>query len=258
MGTKRFVRTIVHLRNMNSITRFGCYVALTGLAWSQVSAPAFEVATIKRSDPTADVGQMIRDPRLVALAHVSLQNLLAQAYRIKNFQISGPGWLDSDRFDILARLPDGATPDQLPAMLQALLRDRFRLALHQEQKTMSAYVLLPRREAAKLKAVNAEIGNVRTSRGATRLRLSGKVTMPYFAGLLSNMLDRPVVDMTEIAGVYDVDLEWSADDAAGREPDSTPSLSTVLQEKLGLRLDSRKTPVDLYVIDHVDRVPTEN
>ena len=82
--------------------------------------------------------------------------------------------------------------------------------------------------------------------------------MPYLAGLLSNMVDRPVVDMTEIKGVYDIDLEWSVDDAAGNDLDSTPSLSTVLQEKLGLPLDIRKTPVGFYVIDHAERVPTEN
>ncbi len=123
---------------------------------------------------------------------------------------------------------------------------------------MSAYVLLPRAGTAKLKPINADVGDIRSSRGATRLRLSGKVTMPYFAGLLSNMLDRPVVDMTELKGVYDVDLEWSVDDATGRESDGTPSLPAILREKLGLRLDSRKTPVDLYVIDHVDRVPTVN
>jgi uncharacterized protein (TIGR03435 family) len=233
-------------------------IALAGAAWSQVSKPAFEVASIKPSDPTADAGQMIRDPRIVALAHASLQNLLAQAYRIKNFQISGPSWLDSERFDIVAKLPDGATQDQIPAMLQTLLRDRFRLALHQERRTMSAYVLLPRKGAAKLKATNAEVGDIRTSSGPTLLRLSGKVTMAYFAGLLSNMLDRPVVNMTELVGVFDVDLEWSADDAAGREPDSAPSLSTVLQEKLGLSIESRKTAVDLYVIDRVDHIPTEN
>jgi uncharacterized protein (TIGR03435 family) len=125
-------------------------------------------------------------------------------------------------------------------MFQRLLKDRFGLSFHTEQRTMSAYVLLPRTEGTKLKPTNAEAGGIRTSRGATRLRLSGKVTMPGFAGLLSNMLDRPVVDMTELRGVYDVDLEWSADDATGRESDTTPSLSAALQEKLGLRLDSRK------------------
>ncbi len=242
---------------MKSILRLTCYLALTALAWSQDATPAFELATIKRSDMTADAGQMIRDPRLVALAHVSLQNLLAQAYLIKNFQISGPSWLDSDRFDIVATLPDGATRDQLPAMLQTLLRDRFKLSLHKEQKTMTAYVLLPG-TAAKLKAIDSETGNIHTSKGAAHARLSGKVKMPYFAGLLSNMLDRPVVDMTGLTGVYDIDLEWSIGDASAHELDSTPSLSTVLQEKLGLRLDRRKTSVDLYVIDHVDRNPTGN
>jgi uncharacterized protein (TIGR03435 family) len=241
---------------MNSI-RMTYYLTLTGVAWGQVS-PAFEVATIKRSDPTAEVGQMIRDPRLVGLAHVSLQNLLAQAYQIKNFQIAGPTWLDSERFDIVATLPDGATRDQLPAMLQRLLMERFKLALHQERRTMSAYVLLPGRGVAKVKAIDAEIGDVRTSISPTRHRLSGKVTMPYFAGLLSNMLDRPVVDMTELKGVYDVDLEWSVEDAAGNNLDGTPSLSTALQEKLGFRLDSQRTAVDFYVIDHVERVPIDN
>src|ERR1700692_4794795 len=127
---------------MNSIARLTCCAALTGAAWRQVSCPSFEVASIKRSDPTADVGQMIRDPRIVALAHASVQNLLAQAYRIKNFQISGPSWLDSERFDIVAMLPDGATQNQLPAMLQTLLRERFKLAFHLEHKTLDAYVLL--------------------------------------------------------------------------------------------------------------------
>ncbi|HLK69712.1 MAG TPA: TIGR03435 family protein [Bryobacteraceae bacterium] len=241
---------------MNSITRLTCSLALTGGAWGQVSQPAFEVATIKRADPTSEEGLMIRDPRIVGLAHVSLQNLLAQAYRIKNFQISGPGWLSSERFDIVATLPEGASRDQLPAMFQTLLRERFKLALHEERRNMSAYVLRPARGGVKLKAINAEVGDVHTSTGAAR-RLSGKVTMTTFAGLLSNMLDRPVVDGTEVKGVYDIDLEWSVDDA-GTNSDSMPSLSTILQEKLGLRLESRKTPVDFYVIDHVERVPTEN
>jgi uncharacterized protein (TIGR03435 family) len=235
-----------------------CPLALAGLAWGQVSSPAFEVATIKRSDPTSEEGQMIRDPRLVALAHVSLQNLMAQAYRIKNFQISGPGWLDSERFDILAKLPDGATQEQLPAMLQRLLKERFRLALHLEQKNMTAYALLPAKSGAKLKPINAEIADVHTSTGLTRRRLSGKITMPYFAGLLSNMLDHPVVDMTGLKGVFEVDLEWSADSAAAGPLDDSLSLPTVLQQKLGLRIEKRKTTVDFYVIDHVERVPTEN
>jgi hypothetical protein len=119
-------------------------------------------------------------------------------------------------------------------------------------------VLFARKGATKLTATDGEIRDVRTSVGAVRRRLSGKVSMPYFAGLLSNMLDRPVSDMTELGGLYDVDLEWSADEAIGANFDDPPSLFTVLQENLGLRLERRKTPVELYVIDHVERLPTEN
>ena len=243
---------------MKFIERLACSVVLAGAAWSQVSSPAFEAAAIKRSDPTADGGQMIRDPKLVALHRVSLTNLLAQAFRIKNFQISGPSWLDTERFDIVATLPDGATQDQLPAMLQTLLRQRFKLAFHLEQKVFDAYVLLPRRGAIKLATADGDIRDIRISVTPTRRHLSGKVSMSYFAGLLSNMLDLPVSDMTELQGLYDVDLDWSADDANVPHFDGPPSLLTVIQEKLGLRLESRKTPVDLYVIDHLDRLPTEN
>ena len=234
-----------------TIFRSVCCLTLAGFAWSQ----SFEVATIKRSDMTAEAGQMTRDPRLVALSHVSLQNLMAQAYLIKNFQISGPDWLDTDRFDIVARLPDGATREQLPAMLQSLLKERFHLAVHQDKRTMTAYVLTPGKDGAKLKAVDSELRDVRTARGAHRW-IAGKLTMPYFAGLLSNMVDQPVIDETGLKGVYDIDVEWASDETAGM--DDTPSLPAVLAGKLGLQLDSRKAPVDIYVIDRVDRTPTTN
>jgi len=80
--------------------------------------------------------------------------------------------------------------------------------------------------------------------------------MPYFAGLLSNMVDRPVVDEAGLKGVYDIDVEWASDETAGM--DDTPSLPAALADKPGLRLDSRKTPVTVYVIDRVDRMPAGN
>lgn len=204
---------------------------------------------------TADSGQMTRDPRMVALSHVSLQNLMAQAYLIKNFQISGPDWLDTDRFDIVAKLPDGATRDQLPTMLQNLLKERFHLALHQDKRTMNALVLEPGKDGVKLKPIDSEVRDVRTA-GGTHRWVAGKLTMPYFAGLLSNTVDQPVVDETGLKGVYDIDIEWASDETAGM--DGTPSLPAVLADKLGLQIESRKTPVDIYVIDGVDRTPTAN
>lgn len=229
--------------------------------WSQ-PAPAFEVASIKPLAPSDKVipGQMIRDPGRVAYRNVTIQNLLAQAYRIKNLQISGPAWLDSDRFDIVAKLPAGASDDQLPAMLQSLLKERFQLAFHRDPKMLTAYVLLTAKGGPKLRAVDAETGGIKTTFGATRRHLSGKMSTTYLAGLLSNMLDQPVVDQTQLKGIFDIDIEWSVNDTPDTtpQPDDPPSLFTVLQEKLGLRLESRKAPVDVYVIDRIDRVPTGN
>jgi uncharacterized protein (TIGR03435 family) len=246
---------------MQPLARVICYLPLAAVVWSQVAGPAFEVATIKPSAPSADgrlTGQMIRDPGRVSYSYVTLQNLFAQAYRVKNFQIVGPSWLDSERFDVVATLPKDTSEDQLREMLQTLLRERFQLAFHRESKAMSAYVLLAGNGGPKLSAVDEGIGGVRTTSSANRRHLSGKVSMTYFSGLLSNLLDRPVVNMTGLKGVYDVDLEWSVYDATGGQADDPPSLFSVLQEKLGLRLESRKAPVDLYIIDHLERVPTGN
>jgi uncharacterized protein (TIGR03435 family) len=242
---------------MRSITHFSPSILLAAALWSQ----SFEVASIKPLAPSDRglPGQMLRDPGQVIYHNVSLENLLAQAYRIKNFQMAGPDWLDSDRFDIVAKLPPEAHDDQLPVMLQGLLKERFLLAFHREPKTMSAYVLLTGKAGPKMRAAQSE-GGVRTTIGATRRHLSGRVSMVTLAGLLSNMLDRPVVDRTDLQGIYDVDLEWSVDDIPDRtvQANDPPSLVTALQEKLGLRLDTRKAPVDIYVIDHVERVPTQN
>lgn len=168
------------------------------------------------------------------------------------FQIAGPDWLSSDRFDIVAKMPVNASDDQLALMLQKLLADRFQVVFHREPRTVAAYALVVAKGGPKLKAVDAQPGGILTSSGSGGSSLSGKMGVALLAGLLSNMVDRPVVDLTEIKGVYDVDQEWSD------RTDGPPSLFTALEEKLGLHLSNRKTPVDVYIIDHVERAPSEN
>jgi len=248
---------------------------------------AFEVASIKPAPPPTDGRIMVRmgsDAGRLTFTNVSLMNVIASAYKVKEVQISGPAWLGTERFDITAKIPDGAPKDQIPAMLQTLLADRFKMTFHKEPKVLPTYALLTAKGGPKLQPSETG-GSLRMMMGPKGRHMTGKASMQQFADSLSNGLDRPVLDMTELKGNYEIDLEWSGDDAprgmmglprgpggpeGGPRPEGAPrpeshdesadapSIFTALQDKLGLRLDPRKAPVDLIVIDHAEKVPTEN
>jgi uncharacterized protein (TIGR03435 family) len=236
----------------------------SGVLLCQPEQLRFEVASIKPSPPATDgrlYGQMQRDPGRVSYSWVSVQTLFSLAYHAKTVQISGPKWFDSDRFDIIAKLPkEDASEEELRSMLQALLEQRFRIAFHTETRNLRAYGLLVAKGGVKAAPTGGGIKDVQTRIDGSRRHLSGKVTMGYLAGLLSNLVDRPVVDLTGLKGVYDVDLSWSEDEGAGvpDQANDLPTLFTALQETLGLRFDNREAPVEVYVIDHAERVPIEN
>jgi uncharacterized protein (TIGR03435 family) len=228
---------------------------------------------------------------------------------VKRFQISGPSWLETERFDITAKVPDGTPREQVPLMLQQLLIERFKMAIHKEKKEMPVYALVVGKGGPKLqKSEDAPApppagpdgpgeaagrggrgpgGFPGGGRGMIRL-MPGKmdakqINLGSFADMLSNMLDRPVIDETKLEGTYDISMDISMEEmglmrgmrmgpppqhegvagaagpAAGPAPDSTPgtSIFTAVQQ-LGLKLEPRKAPVDLVVIDRSEKVPTEN
>jgi uncharacterized protein (TIGR03435 family) len=272
------------------------------------TAPTFEVASIKQAAPQTEGRFMVRmgsDPGRVDYANVSLKNVLARAYKVKQYQINGPAWLDSERYDITAKVPDGVKEDQVPAMLQALLVERFNMSVHKESKEQSIYALVVGKGGPKLKESDpgddkgpamiggngAKLagalgggggrggGGMMMVNGNGRIQANG-VGMPNFSDMLSNMLDKPVMDMTELKGRYDITLEMSPDEMAGMKrmaggrgmaggggagadhgpaPDGEGSASifTAIQG-LGLKLEPRKAPVDFVVVDKADRVPTAN
>ncbi len=277
-------------------------------AFGQTNPPAFEVASIKAAAPQEQGRMMVRmggDPGRVDYANVSLKDVLARAYNVKRFQISGPSWLDSERYDITAKVPDGVKPEQVPAMLQVLLTERFKMTTHKETKEQPVYALIVGKNGPKLtksedspegappKTVAGPDGVQRQiPKGAMMMQMSGPggnaqmrasgITLARLSDMLSNMLDRPVLDMTSLTGNYDVTLDVSMEDMAGMRkmamggpgagagpggpgadhgpaPDSAPSASiyTAIQQ-LGLKLDPRKAPVEFLVIDRADKVPTEN
>ncbi len=279
---------------MQIASAIGVIVLSSFIAFGQSTpaAPTFEVASIKPAPPPTDGRLMVRmgeDGGRIDYTNVTLKDLLRKAYKVKDHQIVGPDWLNSERYIVSAKLPEGTTKDQIPAMMQTLLADRFKLSLHKESKVMPAYSLTVAKGGPKLHQAEGE-GRMRMMMGPRGRHMTGVATIQSLADTLSNFMDRPVVDMTELKGSYDIDLEWSGDDGpqamrmmrgpgpggpgpggpgpggpeGGPRPEShddsadAPSLFTSLQDKLGLKLDPRKETVDILTIDHAERVATEN
>jgi uncharacterized protein (TIGR03435 family) len=235
--------------------------------------PSFEVATIKPSQPDAPGRSITIRGRIFQTRNTTLSGLLTFAYGIHPKQITGaPPWVDSEKFDISAQ-PDGdGQPNerQWRAMLQKLLADRFKLSFHREKKELAVYAILVDRSGSKLTKNDTDPDGLPGLffRGLGVLP-ARNATMVDFAGLLqSAVLDRPVIDQTKLAGRFDFTLTWTPDETqfgglgikVPPPPDNAaapPGLFTAVQEQLGLKLDSTKAPVDVLVVDRVDK-PTEN
>jgi uncharacterized protein (TIGR03435 family) len=235
---------------------------------------AFEVATIKPVDPDAKAGRYIimqGTHRFVEKAY-TLKLLIAAAYDLNPRTISGgPGWIESDHYDIVAVTPGEIRPthDEQMSMLRNLLSDRFKLTFHREQKVFSIYELTVAKNGPKLKASTAApddpaalISTVYPQRIVLPAR---NASMGDLVSLMQRaMLDRPVVDKTGLSGRYDFDLEWAPDEtqfggevpAASAEAPSAPLFSAI-QQQLGLRLEATRGPVAALVVDKAER-PSAN
>jgi uncharacterized protein (TIGR03435 family) len=189
---------------------------------------------------------------------VSLRLLVADAYNVENYQVSGgPGWIESDLYSIEARAPGESTPttDQVRQMLQALLADRFQLKLHAERRDVAGYGLTIAKNGVKLKESPPD-AQVLSMNARGRL-MASKMKMTDMASFLSLRLRRPVIDQTELTGAYDVTLTWSPDEDVPADDSQAPSIFTAIQEQLGLRVVAQKVAVKMFVIDHAEK-PTEN
>jgi uncharacterized protein (TIGR03435 family) len=209
---------------------------------------------------------------------ITLRTLLRTAYRVQDFQIaSAPGWLATKRFDIAARA-EGSPPPTQQALIQALLKDRFGLAVHNETRESEVFSLVPA-NVGKLgpKLVKSDFDCVTylaTPRSPADLARTGlrcayrsnpgdftgyAIQMSQLAQVLSFFVGRPVTDKTGLAGRFDVVLQWMPDTALAAGPGDAigPSLTTAIQEQLGLKLVSEKGPVSTLVVDHVEE-PSEN
>lgn len=192
----------------------------------------------------------------------TLKNVIAYAYGVREFLISGgPAWLETERFDIEGRV--GSSPleavrskDEQRERIERvrnLLADRFRLVFHRETRERPVYALVTAKGGPKFHDSAETKGRIRMYRGT----ITGQaVGIGLLALNLSNALERPVIDKTGLAGKYDFELKWAPEAAPPPEADP-PSLFTALSEQLGLRLESQKAAVEVFVIDAVEK-PTEN
>jgi uncharacterized protein (TIGR03435 family) len=240
----------------------------------------FDVASVKASKSTGGRVTITSDPGRISYTNIMLRRLLLAAYDVKNYQLVGPEWLDTLRFDITARIPDGATEEQFQAMLRDLLATRFKMTIHRESKELPIYALVVAKNGPKIKphdgastgeeqvaAMQKDEGKdgfpvlslptaglvIETRNG--RARVTAKdVPIEKLADLLSGQAGRPVFDSTGLAGNYSFVLYFTPESGDSSEP----FLFAALQQQLGLKLESRKGPVELLVVDHAERVPTEN
>jgi uncharacterized protein (TIGR03435 family) len=264
-------------------TRFIVAAAFCALTYGQVQQePAtFTAVSIKPVErpnmPISPTTAIQIDGSRVEIRMVTLANLIWLAYRVSPEQIAGPRWMSEQSFDLTAQLAEGTRRDQVPEMLRALLAQRFSLATHREQRVVPVLVLTTRKNGAKLQGSEASDSTVggcaaQPVRRPDHKYTCRKTSMADLARLLPAMdalsVDRPVVDETGLDGVYDFTLEWTAGAGAtiqiGTAPQSAPlpvtsgpTISYAIG-RLGVNLERQQRPLDILVVDHATRLPTEN
>jgi uncharacterized protein (TIGR03435 family) len=229
--------------------------------------PSFEVATIKPSKPDAQgFGIIFRNQQLATL-NTTLIDLLAFAYGLHAKQIvGGPAWMEQDKYDIVGKPEGQGQPNdkQLRTMIQKLVADRFSLTFHRDKKELSAYAITAIDKTGAKLTPSAGDPNGLPGLGFSKpgALMAVNAQMADLAFVLQNyVLDRPVVDQTGLSGRFDFKFNWTPDQSqfGGRagapvdDPSAPPGLFTAIQEQLGLKLDSTKSPVDVIVIDHVEK-----
>lgn len=291
--------------------RLAVVLALAGAAMAQ--PPAFEVASVKISEPITpeavqagrvNIGVSI-DARHVRISKFSMGDLALLAFQVKGHQIAGPSWMVNERYDVQATLPENGTRGQVPAMLQTLLAERFGLRFHRETREFNVYGVVVAKGGHHLKPATEDPesaapptpgapirGGIAVSPGGA-MASSGpngswritpgeggnlhietrKMTMKGFVDFIARYYDRPVVDMTDVPGRFDMELDISGEEVRNaarahgvvirsRESEgaSDPAgvrLSDSIQ-RLGLKIEGRKAPAEVIVIDQLEKIPTGN
>jgi uncharacterized protein (TIGR03435 family) len=264
-------RTLLMLLAL-STAAVGLRAQTAGTASTPSGPVEFDAASVKPSNPNSTSGTVVSaSSGRLHVANATVKDLIETAYDVRSFQIEeGPKWVDSTKYDVDATTapPRGATIppsgwDNVRVEVQALLKDRFQLQVHRETKIGSVYSLAIAKGGVKSSTLLSTQNPHRGINAGKGTMVGEAASMTDLTSKLSRLLGRPVVNNTGLEGNYDFKLEWTPDSgssAPDEQSADTPiggSLFTALQEQLGLRLEATKGPVDVLVIDHVDK-PSEN
>lgn len=263
--------------------------------------PEFDAASVKLSSPGGGIMRMFggpetRDPERWTVTNMELFSAVVMAYNLKEYQVIAPEWQRGVHIDIIAKVPKGASRDQFKLMLRKLLKDRFHMTSHVEDREFPVYELVVSKDGLKLnKWVEGATGEVpavaesssngtttdkdgypiivggsgfRVINGLARWQVK-KQSMDLIARFLSKEVGRPVLDGTGLAGFYGLTLSYAVDNRKAPSPalddpstlpapSGGPSIFKAVQDQLGLSLEPKKGRVDVLVVDHLDKVPTEN
>jgi uncharacterized protein (TIGR03435 family) len=218
--------------------------------------PRFEAASIKPAAPSPGGLRFGGDPGRIHYTRVTLRELIAHAWQLRNDQVEGPESLDAQQFDIDATLPHGAPDTQIPAMLQTLVEERFHLQNHWVDKSVNGYILRQRSARAASTVLKQSTAPGRGGVAFMGDKLQAvNANMDALCGLLTSLLGAPVLNETDLTERYDFQVALDLQNLA--PPETTPSILAAMKD-LGLSLESRKLPMKHLIVDALDRAPTPN
>ncbi len=258
-------------------------ICCAAVAQQPAKKPTFEVASVRMIDPNAGIlVGMSADPSMVSYRNLTLRDAIRGAYMVRDFQIAGPDWMSTVRFEVDAKVPAGAPSEQIPEMFQSLLEERFGLTFRREPKEMQVYSLLVGKDGPKLKeaaakpALGPQLAMGTDGKPRALVSFGGDASavtvmapaasLLTLVGVTSRFTGKPLVDDTGIQGEYNFTLRFAPEvttslggalaNPAGPS-DPAPTLAEAVKQ-YGLRVETKKTSIDMFVVTHVEKTATEN
>jgi uncharacterized protein (TIGR03435 family) len=252
---------------------------MAGFAQTAEPKPAFDVTSVKATPASAGRegggrmgfgfgggrGNIQVGPASLTMRNVTLKNAIRWAYQVTEYQVSGPDWLDSAHFEIMGKSAAPASEEQLQLMMQTLLADRFKLAFHRQSKEFQVYVLVPGKNGTKLQESKTDGETSIQPQQASMTIAVAHMPLSQMIDMLTPILGAPVIDRTGLKGKYDLNVnmgkymaEMQTGTAGGAPPDPVSMILMAIEGEAGLKLERQKIPLDVLVIDHAEKIPTEN